>query len=84
MNIMKTRRKKQKMSDQKYNIGESVVYTKTLKVGNVVEVRESEDKILLMVEFADGHSALIHQDDLSKFLIEVPPPSGSLDFLGEG
>ena len=72
------------MSDHKYNIGESVVYNQTRKVGNVVEVRESEDKIMVMVEFADSHSALIHENDLSKFLVEVPSPSDRSDFLGEG
>ena len=73
-----------KMNDKKYNIGESVVYKQNLAVGNVVEIRESEDKIMVMVEFADGHSALIHENDLTKLLLEVPPPSGRLDFLGEG
>jgi hypothetical protein len=57
----------------KYNIGESVVVTKTRRTGNVVK----KDGAKVLVEYTTGEKQWIEESACSKLLLEIDPPQKS-------
>jgi|TARA_Y100000296_G_C5122912_1_gene231358 hypothetical protein len=59
---------------EQYSIGDSVVNTENLKMANVIQINESENKI--QVSYSTGGSEWIPAGNVKKLLLETDPPSG--------